>query len=108
MVLYRLVLNGPQGRPNATARSWSYDIPAAVVELKQNESGDLMIMGSGRLIRSLLPYGLIDEYLLFIHPLVLGSGQHLFDQDNHPFQLRPVQSIATTTGVIIATYQPER
>jgi len=108
MVLYRLVLNGPQGRPNATARSWSYDIPAAVVELKQNESGDLMIMGSGRLIRSLLPHGLIDEYLLCVYPLVLGSGQRLFDHDNEPIQLRLVDSIATTTGVIIATYHPER
>jgi dihydrofolate reductase len=84
------------------------DIPAAVAELKHNEGGDLVIMGSGQLIRSLLPHGLIDEYLLLIYPLVLGSGQRLFDQDSHPLRLRLVESIATTTGVIITTYQPER
>ncbi len=82
------------------------DIPAAVAQLKQNASGDLVIMGSAQLIRSLLPHGLIDEYLLLIYPLILGSGQRLFDHENHPVQLRLVESIATTTGVIIATYQP--
>jgi dihydrofolate reductase len=84
------------------------DVPAAVAELKQSRTGDLVMMGSGQLIRSLLPHGLIDEYLLCIYPLVLGSGQRLFDQDDHPFQLRLAESITTTTGVIIATYQPER
>lgn len=84
------------------------DVPAAVAELREGASGDLVIMGSGELIRSLLPHGLIDEYLLFIHPLVLGSGRRLFDHDDHPFRLRLVESIATTTGVMIGTYQPER
>jgi dihydrofolate reductase len=81
------------------------DIPAAVAELKRNSPGDLVIMGSGQLIRSLLPHGLIDEYLLLIHPLVLGSGQRLFEHNNHLVKLRLVDSIPTTTGVIIATYQ---
>jgi dihydrofolate reductase len=84
------------------------DVPAAVVELKQSITGDLVIMGSGQLIRSLLPHDLIDEYLLFIHPLVLGSGQRLFEHENHLVKLRLVASTATTTGVIIATYRPER
>jgi dihydrofolate reductase len=82
------------------------DIPAAVAELKRTLAGDLVIMGSGQLIRSLLPSGLIDEYLLLIHPLVLGSGQRLFEHDNHLVTLRLVDSVPTTTGVIIATYQP--
>jgi dihydrofolate reductase len=65
------------------------DVPAAVAELKQSSvGGDLVIMGSGRLIRSLLPHGLIDEYLLMIHPLVLGSGRRLFDHDEHLVKLR--------------------
>ena len=84
------------------------DVPAAVVELKRSLTGDLVIMGSGQLIRSLLPYDLIDEYLLFIHPLVLGSGRRLFEHEDHPIKLRLVESTATTTGVIIATYHPER
>jgi dihydrofolate reductase len=82
------------------------DIPAAVAELKQNSSGDLVIMGSGQLIRSLLPHGLIDEYLLMIRPLVLGSGQRLFEHDDHAAKLRLLSSTPTTTGVILATYQP--
>jgi dihydrofolate reductase len=82
------------------------DIPAAVAELKQNPRGNLVIMGSGQLIRSLLPHGLIDEYLLMIHPLVLGSGQRLFEHDNHIARLKLIDSTATTTGVILATYQP--
>lgn len=82
------------------------DIPAEVSELKRSQTGDLVIMGSGRLIRSLIPHGLIDEYLLFIHPLVLGSGQRMFDHDDHTFRLRLVECTPTTAGVIIATYQP--
>ncbi|MHB1519470.1 MAG: dihydrofolate reductase family protein [Acidimicrobiales bacterium] len=91
--------------PNSTLLSG--DIPAAVAELKQSAGGDLVVMGSGQLVRSLLPHGLIDEYLLLIYPLILGSGQCLFDHENHPVQLRLVESAATTTGVIIATYRSE-
>lgn len=82
------------------------DIPAAVAELKQTQTGDLVIMGSGELIRSLLPHGLIDEFLLLVHPLILGSGQRLFDHEDHPIKLRLVKSVTTPTGVVIATYQP--
>jgi len=90
--------------PNSTLLNG--DIPADVGELKRNLAGDLVIMGSGQLIRSLLPHGLIDEYLLLIHPLVLGSGRRLFEHDNQLVKLRLVDSLPTTTGVIIATYQP--
>ncbi len=82
------------------------DIPAAVADLKQSGTGDLTIMGSGRLIRSLLPHGLIDEFLLMIHPIVLGSGQRLFEPDNHVTELSLVDSTPTTKDVILATYQP--
>jgi len=82
------------------------DVPAALTQLKKVGEGDLVIMGSGELIRSLIPHGLIDEYLLFIHPLVLGSGKRLFEHDNHLTKLRLTSNIPTTTGVIIATYQP--
>jgi len=82
------------------------DVPAAVAELKQGSTGDLVIMGSGQLIRSLLPHELIDEYLLLIYPLVLGSGQRLFEPDDHVTNLRLVDSTTTTKGVLIATYEP--
>ncbi len=92
------------GWPNSTLLHG--DVPAEVARLKQSLTGDLVIMGSGRLIRSLQPHDLIDEYLLFIYPLVFGSGQRLFDHGQPPFRLRLVDSTPTTTGVIIATYQP--
>lgn len=83
------------------------DIPAAVSELRQAVAGNLVIMGSGQLIRSLLPHQLIDEFLLMIHPIVLGTGQRLFEHGEREVTLRLVDCTATTTGVILATYQSE-
>jgi len=74
------------------------DVPAEVAKLKQNLTGDLVIMGSGRLIRSLLPHDLIDEYLLLIYPLVVGSGQRLFEHGLPAVRLQLVDSTPTTTG----------
>ena len=62
-------------------------------------------MGSGVLIRSLLPHGLIDEFMLMINPVVLGSGRRLFE-DAQRAQLRLVDSQSTPTGIVIATYRP--
>ncbi len=77
------------------------DVAEAVAALK--ESVHLTILGSGELIRSLQPHGLIDEYLLMIHPLVVGRGVRLFGDE--PADLELVDSVTTTTGVIIATYR---
>jgi dihydrofolate reductase len=63
-------------------------------------------MGSGQLIRSLLPHGLVDELFLMIHPVVLGSGQHLFGPADDRQSLTLIDSAATSTGVIMATYRP--
>jgi dihydrofolate reductase len=76
-----------------------------VAELKEQPIGDLAILGSGELIGSLMAAGLVDEYLLVIHPLVLGSGRRLFIEGAHA-SLRLTDSITTTTGVVIATYEP--
>lgn len=63
-------------------------------------------MGSGQLIRFLLPHGLVDESLLMIHPLVLGSGYRLFGPDDEVHRLQLVDCTPTVTGVLMATYQP--
>ena len=63
-------------------------------------------MGSGAVIRSLLPHGLIDELLLMVHPIVLGSGQRLFGPADSTTELRLVDGTVTTKGVILATYEP--
>jgi len=82
------------------------DATDAVADLKRHLSTDLAVLGSGDLIQSLRRRNLVDEYVLIIHPLVLGSGRRLFPDDASPADLRLVTSVMTTTGVIIATYQP--
>ena len=62
-------------------------------------------MGSGELVRSLMRRELVDDYVLLIHPLVLGSGRRLFADDGALASLRLVDSQTTTTGVVIATYR---
>jgi dihydrofolate reductase len=82
------------------------DLTAAVAKLKDDETEDITVLGSGELIQSLMWDGLIDEYVLLIHPLVLGSGRHHFRAGTPPTALEQVDSVTTTTGVIIATYRP--
>jgi len=68
---------------------------------------NLSVLGSGNLLQTLMREGLVDEYLLMIHPIVLGSGQRLFPDGAPPLDLRLVEAVATTTGVILATYRKE-
>jgi dihydrofolate reductase len=89
--------------PNSTVLSG--DVPAAVASLREQAGGNLVIMGSGQLIRSLLPHGLVDELFLMIHPVVLGSGGRLFGPADDRTSLTLVDSAATSTGVILATYR---
>jgi dihydrofolate reductase len=91
--------------PNSTLLQG--DIADAVGALKAQSDGVLATMGSGELIGSLMAGGLIDEYLLMIHPLVLGSGRRLFSEGVH-VSLRLTDSVTTATGVVIATYEPVR
>lgn len=80
------------------------DAADAVAKLKEQPIGDLTVMGSGTLIDSLMAAGLIDQYLLMIHPLVLGTGLRLFAEGTHAW-LRLIDTVTTTTGVVIATYE---
>jgi len=82
------------------------DAADAVAALKQQPGLDLLVMGSGALADSLMRRGLVDEYQLLIHPLLLGSGRRLFHEGAPCTPLRLVKSVPTTTGVIIATYEP--
>ncbi len=77
----------------------------AVADLKEDLDGNLVVFGSGVLVRSLLPRRLVDEIVLLIHPVVLGSGRRLFEETPlESFEL--VDSTTTRTGVVIATYRP--
>jgi dihydrofolate reductase len=83
------------------------DVPASVDDLKHSSDMNLVIMGSGVLIRSLMVADLIDEYLLMIAPLVLGTGQRLF-ADGVEASLRLITGDTTSTGVLIAVYEAVR
>ena len=82
------------------------DVPRAVADLKSQSEKDVVILGSGELVRSLMRANLIDRYMLLIHPLVLGTGKHLFADDHTLATLNLVNTEITRKGVIIATYEP--
>src|SRR6266498_501283 len=81
------------------------DVPEAVAGLKSQPVKDLVILGSGELIQTLMKHDLIDTYILFIHPLVLGSGRRMFPEGSTLSTLKLVDAKPSSTGVVIATYQ---
>jgi len=82
------------------------DAADSVAQLKRDPIGDLTIMGCDELIQSLVAADLIDEYLLMIHPIVVGAGRRLFAGGTRTL-LRLVDSI-TDPGVVMATYERPR
>ena len=82
------------------------DAADAVAELKEQPGKDIVILGSGELVRALMQRNLVDAFVLSIHPLVLGEGLRMFPEGTAYTKLRLVDAKPTTTGVIIATYEP--
>jgi len=76
-----------------------------VRKLKTEHNKTLVIFGSGVLVQSLMVHGLIDEYLLMIHPLVLGKGRRLFPEGGSMAKFKLISSQITGTGVFIGSYQ---
>jgi dihydrofolate reductase len=83
------------------------DVPAAVAERKRATDTNLVIMGSGVLIASLMAADVIDEYLVMIAPVVLGAGRRLFPEGVRA-TLRLTACDSTSRGVLLATYEPVR
>ena len=83
------------------------DAGDAVAQLKERHDDDLVVLGSGELVRELMRRRLVDRFVLLFHPLVLGSGRRLFEDGGPDATLRLLDSRTTPTGVIIATYQTE-
>ena len=82
------------------------NLAEAVGALKQQTGQTLLLYGSGAVVNTLMAHGLIDEYHLLVHPLVVGGGKQLF-AGGHPVALRLVTSRITQTGVAILTYRPQ-
>ena len=80
------------------------ELAEAVGKLKADGDGNIVVLGSGELVQQLIADDLIDEYRLFLHPLVLGSGKRLFRATDEPKRLRLLDAVPTTTGVLMLRY----
>ena len=82
------------------------DVAAEVAKLKQLPGSELQVHGSGALAHTLIDHDLIDEYRLLFFPVHLGSGKKLFRDGAKAAALRLTRATTTSTGVIVATYEP--
>ena len=98
-----------RGRPTL---DWSNSVliepeaAAGMAALKAEDGPELQVHGSSNLIQTLLRHNLVDEYRLWVFPVVIGSGKRLFADGAIPAGLRLVDSTVSTTGVVIGTYGP--
>jgi dihydrofolate reductase len=83
------------------------DVPGQVAKLREQEGGDILVTGSGRLVETLREHDLVDEYRLMVFPVVLGSGKRLFSDGVGKTQLRLIEAKPVgPDGVVILTYRP--
>jgi dihydrofolate reductase len=84
----------------------SGDAADGLATLKKEDGPELQVHGSANLIQSLLRNNIVDEYRLWVFPVVIGSGKRLFADGTIPSGLKLVDSKVSTTGVVIGTYEP--
>jgi dihydrofolate reductase len=82
------------------------DAAEGVAKIKEEDGPELQVHGSGNLIQTLIRHRLVDEYRLWVFPVVIGSGKRLFSDGTVPAALKLVDSTVSTTGVVIGTYEP--
>src|SRR5512143_1507349 len=82
------------------------DVEAAVRELKAKPGRDLLVQGSGVLVRWLLERDLVDELRLIVYPVVVGQGLRLFPEHGPTHTLEPIDIRATSSGATIQVYRP--
>ena len=83
-------------------------MPGAVAKLREQDGGEIHVMGSGDLIQTLLAHDLVDELSLMIFPVVLGTGKRLFGEGTVPAAFRLAESRTTSSGVVICRYRAGR
>ncbi len=81
------------------------DVAEAVAKLKDELGGEIQVTGSGDLIQTLIEHDLVDEYRLWVFPVVLGEGKRLFASGTVPAALKLVDTKTSGTGVAIHTYE---
>jgi dihydrofolate reductase len=82
------------------------DAAKGIAALKKEDGSELQVHGSGNLIQTLLRHNLVDQYRLWVFPLVIGLGKRLFAEGTIPSGLKLVDSRTSTTGVVMGTYEP--
>jgi dihydrofolate reductase len=87
-----------------TSRVLEGNLLESVTALKEEDGGDLLVIGSTELVHSLIQHGLVDEFRLVIDPLLVGGGKRVFPDDGELRPLRLVDHMVTSTGAIVATY----
>ena len=79
-----------------------------ISKLKQQPGKDLVIYGSANLVQNFTQLGLIDEYQLLVHPVLLGNGKPLFKNMAKPMSLKLLRTDTFKNGVVVLYYEPER
>lgn len=97
-------LSGPLEWGNSTVIQG--DLESFVRELKAGEGGDIAVMGSLSVTRQLIRAGLMDRLVMIVHPVLAGSGRHLFDPTDHPTRLKLIDTMRTSAGNVVNTYAP--
>jgi dihydrofolate reductase len=82
------------------------NVAEEVLRLKQQPGKDILVFGSGRLVNALMQHDLIDEYRLMVFPIVLGSGQRLFEDGSDTKVLRLVETKTLGSGIVVLSYSP--
>jgi dihydrofolate reductase len=82
------------------------DAAQGVAALKEQDGPELQVHGSANLLQTLIRHGLVDRYHLWVFPVVVGPGKRLFADGTVPAGLKLVDSVVSTTGVVIGTYEP--
>ena len=86
----------------------SGDLAAEVNRMKQQYAGDILVAGSATLVHALTKLGLVDEYRLMVHPVVLGKGKRLFSEDNAGTDLELAESRKAGPDVLLLIYRPAK
>ncbi len=84
------------------------DVAEEVSRLKEQPGGDILMYGSADLMHTLTRHGLVDQYRIWVEPIVVGGGERLFKGDGETRVLRLVQTETFSTGVVVLTYEPAR
>jgi dihydrofolate reductase len=82
------------------------DVADEVRTLKDQDGRNILMYSSVELMQALMEDGLIDEYRIWVHPLVLGSGRHLFKEGIDKTELKLAGTTTLPNGVVVLEYQP--